>query len=312
MKALGLFILLLGVCLTAAALTAPWVLGLPAFAQLGGLHRLISPLAKLWALPLTCLLLWYLALCSRQALGLKPSRGGFLREFGRGWLWGVASFLPLALLLLWSGAITFERFTPRLWSGLVEAVLLGLFGGLLIGLVEEIFFRGAVYGAMRQESGWRIAALGSAFYYAALHFIDPPPLALGATVDWASGLVLLADGFQGLAGTEHLDSLTALVLVGLLLALIRERRGDLALCIGLHAGWVFGIRVLRKLTRVDRQDPNAFLVGAYDGVIGWLAAGYVALLILLFLIWPRAWPKAWPWLTALRRSWKTPAPRHVP
>jgi uncharacterized protein len=287
MKALGLFILLLAVCLLAGALTAPWLHPLLDARLDPGLHKLIAPLAKLWALPLTILLLLWLGLWSRHALGFGLARAPFLRAMARGWLLGVVMLAPLTGLLLWSGALTFERITADFWGGLAEAALLGLLGGLLIGVIDEGFFRGALYAALRQESGWRMAALGSSLYYACLHFIAPPRWPEGTPADWSSGLHLLADSFHGLLGTQQLDVLIALALVGLLLALIRERQGHLALCIGLHAGWAFAIRVIRKLTRINHRDPNTFWVGDYDGVIGWLAAIYVALLILLVVGWPR-------------------------
>jgi len=283
MKALGLFLLLLAACLLAGAGAAPWVLrALPEGAGLE-VHQLITPLAKLCALPLTLLLLIRLGLWGRRPLALALGWRLLLREIGRGWLLGLAIIAPLAALLLWSGARTPAPWPSDLWALLWRTVLIGLLAGLLVGLVEELFFRGAVYGAMRQERGFVWAAIGSSLYYAALHFIAPRRVPTACPPQWDDGLRSLGAGLYRLAEGAHLDSLLALWMVGLLLALVRERRGNLGLCIGMHAAWVFAIRLLRDLSNVDWNAPASLLVGRHDGVVGWLATGYLALLMLLAL-----------------------------
>jgi hypothetical protein len=71
---------------------------------------------------------------------------------------------------------------------------------------------------------------------------------------------------------KHLSSMAALFMVGVFLALVREHTGHIAWGIGLHAGWVFVIQVTRRMTDGNPEAPAAFLVGTYDGIIGWLAA----------------------------------------
>ena len=61
---------------------------------------------------------------------------------------------------------------------------------------------------------------------------------------------------------------------------MRAWRGNIALAIGVHAGWVLVIKVGKTLTHKDETAPLAFLSGSYDGVIGWLVTAYLALLIL--------------------------------
>jgi hypothetical protein len=73
-------------------------------------------------------------------------------------------------------------------------------------------------------------------------------------------------------------------MAGLLLALVRERAGHIGWCIGLHAGWVLVIQASRRLTDVNDDSPLSFLVGDYDGIIGWLAALWIGLLMALY--WP--------------------------
>ena len=82
--------------------------------------------------------------------------------------------------------------------------------------------------------------------------------------------------------------MVALFLVGVLLGLVRERSGHIGWCIGLHAGWVFVIQVTRQLTDGNEASPYAYLVGDYDGIIGWAAAGWIGLLALGLRFLPQA------------------------
>jgi len=68
----------------------------------------------------------------------------------------------------------------------------------------------------------------------------------------------------------------------MLLALVRERTGNIALCIGLHAGWVMTIKAIKWLTDVDASADLLFLIGPYDGITGWLATAWVGLVALIY------------------------------
>jgi hypothetical protein len=70
--------------------------------------------------------------------------------------------------------------------------------------------------------------------------------------------------------------------VGMFLSLVRERNGNIALALGLHAGWVMVIKVGQYLTALHPDAPLAQLVGSYDGIIGWLAAAWISLLAWLY------------------------------
>ena len=68
-------------------------------------------------------------------------------------------------------------------------------------------------------------------------------------------------------------------MVGVILGFTRERLG-LWVAIGLHAGWVMGIRTFKELTSRDIVNPFAEWTGSYDDFIDplalfWLAFGFV-------------------------------------
>jgi membrane protease YdiL (CAAX protease family) len=65
-------------------------------------------------------------------------------------------------------------------SGLPVLILVG--GAIIAPIVEEIFFRGFVFGGLRQRWGWPVAALGSSLLFALAHVVPTsflPILILG-------------------------------------------------------------------------------------------------------------------------------------
>jgi membrane protease YdiL (CAAX protease family) len=140
---------------------------------------------------------------------------------------------------------------------------------------------------VRQRGALASALFWSSLLYAVIHFLQPHVLPPGQTFDAAASWQMFLGVFTGFFQWKHLDSLFALFLAGLFLGLVRERTGHIGWCIGLHAGWVFVIKLTRHLTDGNPESPYAFLVGSYDGTIGWLASGWIAVLLLLLWRWPR-------------------------
>jgi hypothetical protein len=245
-------------------------------------RRVMGRLAQLYILLGLWPFLKLLRLDSKAALGLKLPRRRFLLDVAVGWVLGVA----ILGVLLWALLALEVRVADLPADGLVwlvlEKAVAALVGGLLIGLLEELFFRGALYGAIRRREGLRAAVVWSAALYALLHFLKPHDLPPGVPFDWAGGWAMFAGVFAGVADWRHLDSLLALFLVGVFLALVRERAGHIAWGVGLHAGWVFVIQLSRRLTDADDGAAFAFVTGSYDGVIGLLAAGWIGVLALTF------------------------------
>jgi membrane protease YdiL (CAAX protease family) len=276
MRSTALFFLFLLACmLLAAALTPPLLqTGWLAFEP----HRVMSRLAQLLMILGVWPFLRLLGLDGREALGYGRPRPEILRALVRGWLAGVAILLVLVIALL-----ALELRIPDLRAASRHAELArkaaqALAAGLLIGVIEETFFRGALFTAIRRRGAAAGAIFWPAVLYAAVHFLKPGALAEGQTLDWPGAVRMVLEVFTDAADWRNLDSFVALVLVGVFLGLVRERTGHIGWCIGLHAGWVFVIQVARYLTDGNAGSPYAFLTGTYDGVIGWLAAGWLALL----------------------------------
>lgn len=219
----------------------------------------------------------WLQLANREAAGYGLPRPEFWRTLLRGWGWGVLILLALSLALLGLGIR--QPDTAMVAGKLGRILLAGLIGGLLVGFIEETFFRGVMHRGLRRSLAfWPTTGLTAALY-AALHFMRPPHMQAGDPVNWGTGWQLLAGMFDRFADPMQLiDSFVALFAVGMFLSLVRERTGNIALCIGLHAGWVLVIKLTLFLTERPADAPLAFLAGNYDGMIGWLAAAWISLL----------------------------------
>ncbi|MGD8206605.1 MAG: CPBP family intramembrane metalloprotease [Thiohalocapsa sp.] len=308
MRTTAVFFAYLLVCLVLAALlTYPlmqtgWIDHEP--------QRVMGRLAQVFILLGLWPFLRWLGLANRLALGYGVPRRRFLSAMTLGWLIGVAILLVLVAGLLLLGVREPDPPAGALLPKLLERAATALIAGLLIGLLEETFFRGALYGAIRRRGGVRSAVICSAALYALLHFMKPHGLPDGATLDWGGAWVMFTGVFTGVFDWRHLDSMVALFLVGVFLALVRERTGHIAWGIGLHAGWVFVIQVSRRFTDDNEGSALAFLAGDYDGVIGWLAALWIGGLAWAYQHWSRV-PAVAPGTNA-RLAHRDPAHRSRP
>ncbi|MCC6172411.1 MAG: CPBP family intramembrane metalloprotease [Gammaproteobacteria bacterium] len=270
----GLIVLTLA---AAATLAWPaWELLTPQFDL--RFHRVAS---RIWMLLMAVgivLLARRLGVADRASLGYGLPRRDFLREAALGLALGVATMLPIVLLMFAAGLRA-----PRADVALDAAVFVRLAGaglatGLTVALIEETFLRGAMHSGVQRESGPAVAILLIAPLYAATHFLAShriPPEQLGP----GSGFELLAGSLAAFAHPLSIvDAFLCLAAVGVLLGLVRTLTGNIAACIGLHAGWVWVISVMRESSRPVAGHPAAWLLSDFDGVVGWLVLAWCAVI----------------------------------
>ena len=214
-------------------------------------------------------------------LGLK--RGDAVRAFGlegartrlavvaRGLLCGAGSLALLNLILM---AVDARRFEPELAAGaLALKVVLYLLQALGLALLEESLFRGVLHGRLRAAAGARVAIIVGSVVFGVSHFLRPPKT--DPPQAWWDTMRACGAGL-GEAFTTRWKECVGLILVGLVLALLREGRRTILLPLGVHAGWVW-VRFVSGKTLVEVKDTvreDLFLFGTmrlYDGVLGWAA-----------------------------------------
>ena len=216
----------------------------------------------------------------RPEFGLKKGRiSGISRGFGL----GVFTLSLHGLLLIFFGVRT-PNIPEMGLIHLAAASLAAAGAGFGVALLEETLFRGALIAILMRIAGPRAAILISAFDYAALHFIGTFWTTDPAKVSWDTGFRIAMDGFSHLPSADP-GSFLALFLAGILLGTTRLLfRGGLYFSIGLHAGWVFVIKIFKPLTLVQPHSPLIFLIGTYDQVIGYLSCSWVCLLLTLIYL----------------------------
>lgn len=219
------------------------------------------------------------------------TRQGLARHRGwqRLWLVGGAAagalVLVFSVLILLGGPVRWLHQTPGRWA---SYLLQYAVGGVLVGLVEEIFFRGMVFRAMARDWGVRCGVLISSLLFAVLHCISG---SLRVSPGWEPmvGLRLLVAYFTD-GGSVWADGrlLVGLFLLGCLQAVLYLRTGSLWAGSGFHAGLYFFSKLMKKVYR-----PDAFprwLVGdpvfVVSGVLAWVL---LAALLALAVRAPRTW-----------------------
>jgi membrane protease YdiL (CAAX protease family) len=265
------------------ALLAPW---------LYGLAQTIAPGSKLAAHPFhryldrcfMCLALigiWPLF----RALGLTTAKdlgivnfSGQGKRLAMGFALGFVS-LACAALIAW---LAHAR------KGNVDLTVLSLFSKLGVaagtavaaGVLEELLFRGAIFGALRRSWHWRAALLVSSMIYAVLHFLGRTEAA--GPISWHTGLEMLPRIMRFGDFQEVIPGVINLTLAGIMLGLAYQRTGNLYFSIGLHVGWIFWVKAYGVIT-VGVGAESAFW-GSGNLVDGWLA---LLILVATLLVLPR-------------------------
>lgn len=139
-------------------------------------------------------------------------------------------------------------------------------GALLIGVFEEAFFRGFVFGALRTRlrDGW--AAVVASAFFSAMHFAQPFGVRPPRWAEWDEGARLLGLAFNGFQPMRDGPFAITLFLMGLTLCQLYRRQGHLAWCIGLHAGWVLAMQVGNQL--FDRNFDRLVWLFTQSGFVG--------------------------------------------
>lgn len=264
----------LGIFVATAVTSYPVFLGL----ELLGLRdmpfdQMVLRLVKLYGLLGLWPLLSSFGLNTRAGWGYGHGRGG--RGFLRGILLGAAigiacTALVVAVLVMLDVRVARPglAMTPAVFAGLLVK---SAFVGIMVGFMEETWFRGALQSCVSLVAGNAFAIVSLSILYGAIHFVSSDIRVPADEVGWLSGTAVLFTSLHGFRDPAFFDSLFALVAGAILLGLIRLRTGRIAECIGLHAGWVMLVKMFRELTYPNADASWSFMIGDYDGVIGILA-----------------------------------------
>ena len=253
------------------ALVAPWLYWamqpfanvLPKLAS-SPFHRyvnrslLILALAGLWPL------LKSLGATSVKDIGLAAPKG-HANEYWTGLAIGFVSLALVAGAAIVFGARTLQISGNEWPRKIVSAITTAL----VVSCLEEILFRGAIFGALRRVSRWTTALLASSTIYAIVHFMESARVE--GPVAWYSGLEVLPRMLRGFADWHAvIPGFLNLTAAGVLLGLAYERTGTLYCSMGIHAGWIFWLKTYGNFTHQNPQSSVQFW-GTDKLINGWLA-----------------------------------------
>ena len=174
----------------------------------------------------------------------RPFNAG-LKQWALGFVLAAGLLLTLGFIFLQTGAYHL-RPGPGWWK-LGEPIT----AALGAGIVEEFFFRGLLLGLLLRTMTETKALLALTFVFALIHFLKPPEgwQINDAAVTWSSGFLVLRQIAAGFGDVDFLlAEFATLFAVGWVLARVRLQTGALWAGIGLHGGWVFGLKYFSALT----------------------------------------------------------------
>ena len=150
---------------------------------------------------------------------------------------------------------------------------------VVVPLLEEVLFRGALFGALRKACNWRVALAVSSMVYAMMHFMSSKDVDPAGPVQWYSGLEVLPKMLRGFTVWDVvIPAFFTLTLAGVLLGLAYQRTGNLYFSMGLHGGWIFWVKFYGVVT-APVKDANAWIWGKDKPTDG------MATLALLAVLW---------------------------
>lgn len=204
----------------------------------------------------------------REPFGLDCTARAFRRGFLRGFALGILMVSPLVAAFLALGVRAHAPAAPSAFDA-AGYLAYALVGAVLIGFIEEAYFRGALLTPLRPLPSW-LAVSTVALVYAGVHFLGAQ-LPTGQP-GWSSGLMSLG------RSAVPLDAFLGLFAAGLFLGALRVRCGHIAVGAGFHAGWVLVMKLNQEYTDIVPGSEWAFVEGEFGGTMGYLGLAWIGLL----------------------------------
>ena len=235
---------------------------------------------RCWMIIAIALLWWFLkasGITSWKEAGIS-GRSHIRSELLQGFAFGFASLALIAFIAWAVGARTwnFDHEGSRYLKHFTNATL----AAVLVGFIEELVFRGALFGSLKRGSSFLPALLISSGVYAIVHFFERANV---DEVHWYSGLLLIPKMLKGFGNLEQLiPGFFNLTIAGVILAIAFQKTKRLWLSIGIHAGWIFWLKSYGFFT-LPVEGASEWLWGTRKLIDGWLALGILSIGLWLFL-----------------------------
>ncbi|MBK8816265.1 MAG: CPBP family intramembrane metalloprotease [Methylococcaceae bacterium] len=224
---------------------------------------------------------------SKLELGFAP-KTEFFKQFLTGLGIGFITLLPVLMLIFLLDVHLVDESKPWTVGWVSKKVSVEFLLALLISFVEEPIFRGALLTGLSRQFSSTTAIVLSAFYYAALHFVNSNIEIPSHDVEFYSGFILLGDALVQWFNADYISPFFSLFAVGIFLGVFKTHNpAGLGLCIGCHTGWVWQIKLSKHFFNINTQSDFIYLVSSYDGVIGPMVTVWLSFAILAYIFWYR-------------------------
>lgn len=200
---------------------------------------------------------------SASDFGLKPNDRS-TREFLAGIGAGSLLLIVSAGIFLLVGRGSWKAATGDVW---IKQIVSALGTALLVPVLEETLFRGAIFGSLRRAWNFRTALWVSSALYAILHFFSRPldPV----SIHWYSGFIVLGRMLRGFTEFQTvIPGFLSLTLLGVLFCLAFERTGRLYLSMGIHGALIFWVKLF-AFAVIVQPEGNVWLWGSAKLIDGW-------------------------------------------
>ena len=204
------------------------------------------------------------------------------RLFGYGFLAGAVFVATLAVTEVAFGPHYFR--SPILIQDVIERFGKGMMSGMIVGIVEEFFFRGFIYTRLGKKLNLFLAVILASAFYSLCHFFENGQILSPKHPGIGDSFMLLVGYLEPIVMRPGMiaHEFVGLFLFGLVLNLAFVRTRSIFMSIGIHAGAVFFIKWQHSFIRLgaDNEYPFFGKYPYYDGSIEWMA-----LIVLGLLVW---------------------------
>tara|TARA_Y100000590_G_scaffold455919_1_gene605467 strand:- start:1064 stop:1873 length:810 start_codon:yes stop_codon:yes gene_type:complete len=227
----------------------------------------------------------YRRLKKLDIFGINSEGKGFLKKhLFSGFIWAFCLFLPIttAFWLLDIRDFSFD-FIINL-DFFIYTLFLAILSSLLIGVIEELFFRGVLVQESFHNVSILLIVITSSLIFSAFHFIKIPEI-LDPVIRWDTGLMYLYEAITGYNITFKVDAFVSLFLFGVGLSIIKIRTKSVYYCIGLHACFVFLIKIYKQNSVVNFNSDYIGYISTYDHFIGLVAIFFLFLYVSVYIFY---------------------------
>ena len=221
-------------------------------------------------------------LYNRSLIGFTEPKKEFILNTFKGFFISIILSIPLIFLFLFLDMRNLNN-TQIFFDGFLTTIIFTILISYLISFIEESFFRGILIQKNKSILQTTYIILFSGAVYSLFHFINIP-LILDEEIFWNTGLIEIFNVFSNFYNLVSIDAAITLLVFGTLLGFIRIKTMSISYCIGIHAGFVFVIKVFRQNTNVNFDSEYNSLLSSYDHFTGHLSTLWIILILTLYLI----------------------------